>query len=365
VRTSCLWVLMAIFFLFSNALATPFALECFGGVAEDGTYWYLLDYLGYPLEDGDWVYTAWVGPDGLIDPPGLDGWPMYDDEVLWWAGEPGGEIEYGEFFMVLTTWDIGDEDSLGYQRHPIAGDVVYSRIFDGPRGSIGSGNYYGDSQTYTCLHQLCELFFCLFPGDPGFGHTDTPVGPTAVELISFDAIARDGQVLLEWQTASELDNLGFHIERQEQRITETAIPAAGNSERGSSYIYIDRKVDNGITYSYHIIAVDMEGVEQVLNQTPVSATPLSVCPEDYTLRQNYPNPFNPVTEIKYDLPRQTEIHLQIYDVRGALVATLVDGRRPAGSHTVRWNAADWAAGVYFCVLQAGDLRQVRKMVLLK
>jgi len=117
---------------------------------------------------------------------------------------------------------------------------------------------------------------------------------------------------------------------------------------------------------------DHNGLEDVfalkleLHPTPVTpeASP-DARPRRCVLRQNYPNPFNPITTIEYVLPRETRVRAAVYDVRGALVATLVDGRRPAGSHTMRWDAADRAAGVYFCVLQAGDLRQVRKMVLLK
>lgn len=88
-------------------------------------------------------------------------------------------------------------------------------------------------------------------------------------------------------------------------------------------------------------------------------------PRRCVLRQNYPNPFNPSTTIEYILQRDQYITIAVYDVRGALVTTLLDGYQPAGVHTVRWNAADQASGMYFCMLQVDDVRQVRKMVLLK
>ena len=111
---------------------------------------------------------------------------------------------------------------------------------------------------------------------------------------------------------------------------------------------------------------DIYALKFQLLPTPVCQdTESGRSPRLFALRQNYPNPFNPATTIEFALRREERVRMKIYDIRGALVATLVDGSRPAGMHTVRWNAADRAAGVYFCVLQAGGLRQVRKMVLLK
>lgn len=107
-------------------------------------------------------------------------------------------------------------------------------------------------------------------------------------------------------------------------------------------------------------------------QTPVPAqTPVvegitgGRRPERFRLSQNYPNPFNPVTEIRYELPREERVELKVYDVTGAEVAVLADGSRTAGVHMVRWNAGGLASGVYFCRLQAGGVSETVKMVLMK
>ncbi|MFH1011716.1 MAG: T9SS type A sorting domain-containing protein [bacterium] len=99
-------------------------------------------------------------------------------------------------------------------------------------------------------------------------------------------------------------------------------------------------------------------------ESPVGplATPL---PNDYTLRQNWPNPFNSSTRISYDLKQAGHVSLKVYDLLGQKVATLADGMLPAGSHTVSWNASDFASGVYLYRLQAGGRMQTKKMVLLK
>ena len=88
-------------------------------------------------------------------------------------------------------------------------------------------------------------------------------------------------------------------------------------------------------------------------------------PVEFVLSQNYPNPFNPETKIWYSLPHSGDVNLIIYNILGKEVARLVDGNMPAGEHTVLWNASNFASGIYFYRLQAGDFVQTRKMVLLK
>jgi len=91
----------------------------------------------------------------------------------------------------------------------------------------------------------------------------------------------------------------------------------------------------------------------------------SAIPENYLLSSAYPNPFNPQTTISYDLPQQTTVTLRIFDARGRLVATPLDGHVPAGPQAVSWDARDRASGIYFAELKAGEIIETRKMMLLK
>lgn len=86
---------------------------------------------------------------------------------------------------------------------------------------------------------------------------------------------------------------------------------------------------------------------------------------NYILNQNYPNPFNPSTVISYVLPSNSLVTLKVYDVLGRLVATLVDERHSAGTHSVVFNGARFASGVYFYELTAPGMNIVRKMLLEK
>jgi hypothetical protein len=93
-------------------------------------------------------------------------------------------------------------------------------------------------------------------------------------------------------------------------------------------------------------------------------------PAENKLYTNYPNPFNPVTTINYDLPAASQVRLDVYNVAGQLVTTLVDEWKEAGRHQCIWNSKDAdgrtvASGMYFYRLKAGDFVSSRKMVLLK
>ena len=85
----------------------------------------------------------------------------------------------------------------------------------------------------------------------------------------------------------------------------------------------------------------------------------------FTLSANYPNPFNPVTTIEYTLQNSGEVRMMVYNLLGEEVTRLVDGEMPAGNHIAIWDASNFASGIYFYRLQAGDFVQTKKMVLLK
>ena len=93
-------------------------------------------------------------------------------------------------------------------------------------------------------------------------------------------------------------------------------------------------------------------------------------PDEFSLYQNYPNPFNPVTQIKYDLPEASHVQLFIYDILGREVTALVNEVQEPGYKSITWHGTDAfsrnvGAGMYFYSIQAGEFRQVKKMVLLK
>ncbi len=91
----------------------------------------------------------------------------------------------------------------------------------------------------------------------------------------------------------------------------------------------------------------------------------SQIPKTYSLSQNYPNPFNPVTTIKYGLPKASNVILEIYNILGQRILTVVDDHETAGYHEAKLDATQFASGIYMYRIQAGEFSQVKKMVVMK
>jgi flagellar hook assembly protein FlgD len=83
------------------------------------------------------------------------------------------------------------------------------------------------------------------------------------------------------------------------------------------------------------------------------------------LHQNRPNPFNPTTEIAFSLPEASQVTLEVYNIMGQKVVTLINGYVEAGEHTVIWDGSNVTSGMYLYRLKAGAVDETRKMLLLK
>lgn len=100
------------------------------------------------------------------------------------------------------------------------------------------------------------------------------------------------------------------------------------------------------------------------NLTDVEDNPSSV-PVTFELMQNYPNPFNPETNIRYSVPKGTQVTLKVYDVLGNEVATLVNEFKNAGEYNMRWQPSNVSSGVYFYELRTDEFVKTNKMILLR
>jgi hypothetical protein len=98
---------------------------------------------------------------------------------------------------------------------------------------------------------------------------------------------------------------------------------------------------------------------------PLSEGSMSTKPSVYALKQNYPNPFNPITTISFDLPKESTVQLQIYNLQGKVVSTLVNETMDEGNHNVRFNSSGLPSGVYFYRLQTQEFTDIKRMLLLK
>lgn len=189
-----------------------------------------------------------------------------------------------------------------------------------------------------------------------------------VEFTSFTGRYINGRVELKWQTASETNNEGFFIERRSGGAawqTLGFVRGKGTTTEVQSYRFNDETAVGML--SYRLKQVDFDGQFDFSQTIEVLAGELT----SYELAQNYPNPFNPSTVIRYQLPMTSDVKLEIFDILGKKVATLVSGRQEAGTYAYSWNAgSSVASGIYFYRLQAGangasSFVETKKMMLVK
>lgn len=189
-----------------------------------------------------------------------------------------------------------------------------------------------------------------------------------VELTAFNAIVNQNNVNLIWQTATEINNSGFNIERveitaeSENPLWENIafVPGFGTTTEPKSYSFTDKKLSAG-TYQYRLKQMDYDGTFEYSEIIEISIT----TPQAFNLYQNYPNPFNPSTTISYDLLSDDFVTLKIYDVLGNEITTLINEEQPAGYHKINFNASTLSSGMYFYSLQSNNKILTNKMVLIK
>ncbi|QOJ27833.1 MAG: T9SS type A sorting domain-containing protein [Ignavibacteriales bacterium] len=197
---------------------------------------------------------------------------------------------------------------------------------------------------------------------PEIGAHEFP-GFIPVELVSFKAAASGNSVILSWETKTETNNSYFEVEKRTENTSFESIArltGAGTSAQPVQYSYTDINAGTGTVY-YRLKQVDFDG--SVNYSSEVSAD-LSV-PTEFSLSQNYPNPFNPSTTIKFGIPADARVLLELYSVTGEKVATLIDGDLSAGYHQYLLNASNLATGVYLYRLSAGEFSSVKKLMLVK
>lgn len=281
-----------------------------------------------------------------------------------------------------NVWDTGADNSKGdcldYVT-PTAGNT-YDALIGFNIGGTNDGGILDSYQDITFLND--------------------PDQTLNVQLASFRAVAGNGKVALQWVTESELDNLGFILQRATAENGDyreianyrdnEALKGAGTTSRQTVYVFNDHGVFNGQTYWYKLIDVDMNGVRtehKVISATPranagnLDMTTNGSLPSMYALHQNFPNPFgeghsfrsNPETTIRFDIPGEknaVSTTLSIYNLAGQKIADLIDASLSSGSYSVRWNGRSSTgnllpSGIYFYVIRSENFMASRKLMLMK
>lgn len=186
----------------------------------------------------------------------------------------------------------------------------------------------------------------------------------AIRLIgslSYGLSSGGDQVRLYDRSGALADSVAFGI--------AAPWPAAANGG-GATLELRAPDLDNTLAASWTASAG--HGTPGAMNSgsTSVAGHGTDPLPEEFALEQNHPNPFNAGTTITYSLPAAAEVRLEIYTVQGRALRTLVRGSQAAGRHQIRWDGRDdsgaaVSSGLYFCLLQNGPLRQIRRMLLIR
>jgi len=275
---------------------------------------------------------------------------------------------------VRLTWgpDDGIEDIpnmvVARSTGPVSGDY-YSigqsgSSGDTESGSVTSATYAPSSTDYIVL-----------------GTTNSDVS-LPVELSLFSAEVVENKVRLTWRTESEIDNINWVVERATSSADGdnglvdfekiATLPGQGTIAEATDYEYIDEEIKGGERYIYRIADVSYKGVITYHENISVFVE----LPKIYELFQNYPNPFNPTTNIKFSIPTDARIQINVYNTLGQKINVLLDDIMDAGYHTIQWNGINNTgrkvpSGVYFIHLAAEGLKtnqqftRVIKVILLK
>ncbi len=300
-----------------------------------------------------WFGTMSVAPNGRIDVVWLDTRdnPEGDISALYYSNSKDGGVSWSTNERLSEYFN----SHLGWPNQNKMGDY-FDMISD------SNGAYLAWAATFNNEQDVYYSYI-----------TDT-TGTVPVELISFSASAAANIVILEWSTATELNNHLFEIEKSFDKTdwrTIGFIKGNGTTSEPHHYSYSDKF--SGIVSSrlyYRLKQIDFNGSFKYSGIVKVE-----IAPFEFSLSQNYPNPFNPGTTISYQIPANSFVTLKVYDVLGNEIVTLVNEEKVAGEYKVEFDASDIpniASGIYFCKLQATpfggkaeNYTSTKKMLLLK
>ncbi len=184
-----------------------------------------------------------------------------------------------------------------------------------------------------------------------------------VEIESFTASVTNEGTVLRWNTLSESGNKGFHIERSYDRNNFETIAFTASKGKGD-YSFTDASNKNKAWY--RLKQENLDGSFRYFSIVETEGMPV-----EFAVAQNYPNPFNPVTVIKFTIPSESAVKVNVFNPLGQKVDEILNANLSAGEHEAIWNASNFTSGVYFYSVEAADnsgnllFSSMKKMILVK
>ncbi len=322
------------------------------------------------ISDGQGGEVGWAGNDEILS--GLNAAPIFPDDPDYQYDYPSGYIlPSGEYAVTLSNFEgantrfswLDDSVTHVYERElPSVGENDILGV--GEALSVVNPDTTDKTVTLTSIRATGDAERLVEIGD----WTMSPHDTSSLMIDSSDGVllTNSGEpknyTFILWNSGDTADSYTQSLAPVTvgAGATHKLLPDWDNLESGSAFIAIDGDGDG--TFEDTTIADVATAVEDDEHG--------GLLPEKLKLAQNYPNPFNPSTTIEFSLPRAEHVRLEVINVLGRVVTTLVDGERAAGQHEVVWDGASdagnrVASGVYFYRLAAGGNSLTKKMLLLK
>ena len=292
--------------------------------------------------------------------PRLSFWTKYDMESGYDYGQVEVSTNNGSNWLPLS----GSYTSVGSGSFQPAGEPLYNGTQSSWVNEIMDLSNYNTAQ----VKLKYELKTDVSVTRDGWYADDIAVivyGLIPVELSSFTASRVNENVVVNWITSTETNNMGFDIERRSTNnnlgwIKLGFVNGKGTTTEKSDYTFTDKNPVEGKSY-YRLKQIDFDGSYKIFNSAEVDFETV----KEYSLSQNYPNPFNPSTEINFSIAKSGNATLTVYNILGSEVAKLVNGYMEAGKHSVKFDANNLTSGVYFYTLKSGNFASTKKMMLTK
>jgi C1A family cysteine protease len=354
--------------------------------------------------DGDFMinYNHYQPPSNQLDPNhaiAIIGW---DDNHLTQAPQPGAWLcknSWGEY------WGFGGFFWISYYdkhccQHPEMGAISFQDALLTPYDLI----YYHDYHGWRATRDSCEEAFNAFTAS--YGGAEDEYLQSVSFFTAADSVSYEVKIYDRFETGDLLDQLamecgvmdheGFHTVQLSDPVmlteddefyvylflSEGGHPYDCTSDvpvlLGSQYdVIVESRADpeqsyywDGAQWADLYYAGDTTAnfcIKALTTFGPMSAPGLGdvSLPQSFHLAQNYPNPFNASTTIEYSLPARAQVKIEVFDVLGRKVATLIDDIQQRGTHQVVWDGNYAASGIYLYRIQAGNFADAKKMILIK
>ncbi len=292
-------------------------------------------------------------PDAIREPAGL----AYHDNA-WYVADNETRILYclDAAGTVLTTYDLRGLKvrTLSYRSYTDPQPDMVQILAENPAGNAMFSEMNVDTGEL-------EIPYPLFP--------EIGYEPVAMTYESYREGIQQGVVLLAEDGIFREYWCGLNVD---------PVASYGPSEfpSGLTEMQVDLPMDDLTPYISHRFDLVFHSQEGGIRDTSAvtvyrnylavdEATGAAALPSQTSFEKAYPNPFNSTVTLQYALPSPGEVRLAVYDVLGREVAVLDNNRRAAGRHQVVWTTGTRATGIYFAVLEAGDVRQTKKLLLMK